>query len=519
MADINFEDIQPFVEGQGDSGLTARQKIKRNFESVRNFVKNKLPQLAEGEHDLSVSDDKGYVVIKVEGGDIKTKKFDSSKINQSINKTCYVSKNGSDSNTGTLESPFGTVTHALDCGYHNVIVRGGLYYETIDFSKADGEIKIISYPTEEVIFMLGEIFPQGTLYQNDIYYVTTSSPDVRNIFQYKVDDVDTYIDNDKRHPLQGKKVCRCDCQRLKKVNSIELLVDNSFCYVDGKVYYKTINPVNNSNFLFYGKNVSLINNTKQCDITLVGINVYGGKIETIDTQLFTAIDCSAKYGKRGFFNITSLAFKLIRCEAARVEVGSSSPTLGDGIGTTRNTFSGTIDHPVQTMEIIDCWSHDNWQDGYSSHYLSQVTIKGGVYEFNCYGGYGSSGAEDGGGIVPSLGSSDIVEGCIVQYNNINGVKYSTTNTVAYGNYGVAIFKDVISRYNKRHGFFINAPNVGIIEFINCQAYGNTLKGFYIKNAVHVRLSGCKVYGNGTDYTNESQAIIVNQSLNELNTNT
>ena len=79
MADINFEDIQPFVEGQGDSGLTARQKIKRNFESVRNFVKNKLPQLAEGEHDLSVSDEKGYVVIKVEGGDVKTKNFDSSK--------------------------------------------------------------------------------------------------------------------------------------------------------------------------------------------------------------------------------------------------------------------------------------------------------------------------------------------------------------------------------------------------------------------------------------------------------
>ncbi len=37
MADINFEDIQPFVEGQGDSGLTARQKIKRNFERVKSF--------------------------------------------------------------------------------------------------------------------------------------------------------------------------------------------------------------------------------------------------------------------------------------------------------------------------------------------------------------------------------------------------------------------------------------------------------------------------------------------------
>ena len=46
MADINFEDIQPFVEGQGDSGLTARQKIKRNFERVKSFLLRLVGQIS-----------------------------------------------------------------------------------------------------------------------------------------------------------------------------------------------------------------------------------------------------------------------------------------------------------------------------------------------------------------------------------------------------------------------------------------------------------------------------------------
>ena len=37
MADINFEDLQPFVEGQGDNGKTAREKINRNFQKLKGF--------------------------------------------------------------------------------------------------------------------------------------------------------------------------------------------------------------------------------------------------------------------------------------------------------------------------------------------------------------------------------------------------------------------------------------------------------------------------------------------------
>ena len=35
MAELEFEDILPFVEGEGDTGKTAREKIKRNFEKLK----------------------------------------------------------------------------------------------------------------------------------------------------------------------------------------------------------------------------------------------------------------------------------------------------------------------------------------------------------------------------------------------------------------------------------------------------------------------------------------------------
>ena len=35
MADIIFEEIQPYIEGQGDTGNTSRGKINRNFAKMR----------------------------------------------------------------------------------------------------------------------------------------------------------------------------------------------------------------------------------------------------------------------------------------------------------------------------------------------------------------------------------------------------------------------------------------------------------------------------------------------------
>ncbi len=38
MADIQFEHIDPWIDGQGDTGLTSRQKLRRNFEKIKAWM-------------------------------------------------------------------------------------------------------------------------------------------------------------------------------------------------------------------------------------------------------------------------------------------------------------------------------------------------------------------------------------------------------------------------------------------------------------------------------------------------
>lgn len=53
MADINFEDIQPFVEGQGDTGKTAREKINRNFAKVSEKLHDATSDITDLKENVS----------------------------------------------------------------------------------------------------------------------------------------------------------------------------------------------------------------------------------------------------------------------------------------------------------------------------------------------------------------------------------------------------------------------------------------------------------------------------------
>lgn len=77
MADINFEDIQPFVEGQGDSGLTARQKIKRNFERVKEVLLSMAQLSTIAKFDFAILDERGNAIVSFIQGHIVTRNFDS----------------------------------------------------------------------------------------------------------------------------------------------------------------------------------------------------------------------------------------------------------------------------------------------------------------------------------------------------------------------------------------------------------------------------------------------------------
>lgn len=46
MADIQFENIEPYVDGQGDTGLSSRQKWKRNFDKIKAWMDSVASSLA-----------------------------------------------------------------------------------------------------------------------------------------------------------------------------------------------------------------------------------------------------------------------------------------------------------------------------------------------------------------------------------------------------------------------------------------------------------------------------------------
>ncbi|MBR4331780.1 MAG: right-handed parallel beta-helix repeat-containing protein, partial [Clostridia bacterium] len=74
--------------------------------------------------DLDVTDSQGNVILRLKGGHIQTKNFNS---DQTVNDTCYVAPSGSDANAGTSSAPFATFQHAIDAGYKKIIAAPGEY--------------------------------------------------------------------------------------------------------------------------------------------------------------------------------------------------------------------------------------------------------------------------------------------------------------------------------------------------------------------------------------------------------
>ena len=77
MADIIFEEILPYIEGEGDTGKTSREKINRNFDKLKRV--GNFPELGDVDGcDLALSDGRGKAIAAFRNGHVKTKNFDSS---------------------------------------------------------------------------------------------------------------------------------------------------------------------------------------------------------------------------------------------------------------------------------------------------------------------------------------------------------------------------------------------------------------------------------------------------------
>ena len=402
------------------------------------------------------------------------------------NKPSYVSVDGSDNGDGSLENPFATVNEALISGSSNIYILPGIYEQTINLQYAQHcDVNISSYiPDGRVIFRdpIATISTTETLV--DGYTKVYSVPSDRVfgesniwIFQEGIPDETTLISESERHPLQRGYKYRCEDTKIDRCSSIALgealdEIENSNTYKwyydseASKIYFSRpskiteMNPLCgcSSNSLFY-------NGNRNISLNISGIESKYLTFDISKTANSVIKDCKAINSSRAgaFLYNQVLSCEFIRCEAARCFTGPN----GDGFNA-HGTNTGDIYSKQVTVSLIDCWSHDNNDDGYSDHERSEITIIGGLFEYNRKGG-----------VVPSYGSHCT---CYNVYSRFNYAGFYYTGTIEEaegGQYGQMYCHCCIAEGNN---------------------LGGTHAGFRVDGAYNsITLIGCKAIDNGTGY--------------------
>lgn len=423
----------------------------------------------------------------------------------------YVSPTGSDQNPGTLDFPFATVTHAISVS-NNVNVLKGTYIEQIDFSKAPGGIiEINNYnPTGVVEFkpsgyILGTSATATSGYENVKQMNVASMSNLDNntwIYQENVPDTETLIDNAERLPQQRGYEYRCDDTRIKKATSgtlsdalaeIEAATDYRWYYdADNAILYFSSPSTVSSSYPITRPvaDASLLKNViRPHVIHMHGIWTKYMPFNVSGASGIEIVDCKAAnvYGGGAFIYNQVDGGKFIRCEATRCVSGST----GDGFNGHSNT-AGNKHSKQTTIQLIDCWSHDNQDDGYSDHERSETEVHGGLFEYN-----GKAG------ITPSYGSHCCCYD-VISRHNCNGFLYTGEATQAEGGkYGQMLCINCIAVENTKTGttasfnagFAVESSN-NRMELYNCISINNAY-GYYVNTGAYAKIVNCYSSGDTT----------------------
>jgi hypothetical protein len=220
-----------------------------------------------------------------------------------------------------------------------------------------------------------------------------------------------------------------------------------------------------------------------------------------DVDGFTApevIDCKSMYSHDGFTYDASLGALFVRCEAVR----NQSNANGDGFnGHSSNT--GDIHSKQTTVTFIDCWSHDNQDDGYSDHERSETTIIGGLYEYNGKGG-----------ITPSYGSHCTCYN-VMSRKNYSGFYYAGSAVAEEGGKGgqlicydcIAVDNNI---ENPKSGYAVTGEGNSVI-LVNCRSIGHDF-GYNCTYNSKMTLIDCRSLNDKSVKTGSAYITIRNTEL-------
>lgn len=422
--------------------------------------------------------------------------------------------NGNDTNPGTTESAaLATFAAAFSkTGVDTTIILIGDTTERLNIKTKSNQrsVRLIGKRGLVNRIICGTKIDSGTLVAGttNVYQTPLSSfsaADHFQLFQHEVFDESTLIPDNERHPLQRGKTYRCDSTKITRVTSLDAVKTSegyTFFYdTDAQMLYVKIkegttlatNPV----YIPGGSGIS--GNDGSVAFEMVNIECWYGSISLRFCHGGRAIDCAAKYALSGgaWSWDAAIGVELIRCEAARAFSGSST---GDGFNAHSTTDGPALaKHTVATL--IDCWSHDNNDDGYSDHERCETTIIGGLFEYNVKAG-----------LTPAYGCHDTIYNAYCRKQVNNGIALVGSATAEEGGRGSQIFVIGCICENNKNNFYVSGDKSGKDEnfgkFVNCISLNGTQYGYLCGANARIELNNCTDSGSPTA---KSGNIVVNNA--------
>lgn len=421
--------------------------------------------------------------------------------------------NGDDTNPGTTEgAALATFAAAFSkTGVDTTIILIGDTTERLNIKTKSNQrsVRLIGKRGLVNRIICGTKIDSGTLVAGttNVYQTPLSSFSTVarfQLFQHEVFDESTLIPDNERHPLQRGKTYRCDSTKITRVTSLDAVKTSegyTFFYdTHAQMLYVKIKEGTTlaANPVYIPGGSGIFGNDGSVAFEMVNIECWYGSILLRSCHGGRAIDCAAKYalGDGAWSWDAAIGVELIRCEAARA-LGDS--TTGDGF----NAHSTTTDpalakHTVATM--IDCWGHDNNENGYSDHERCETTIIGGLFEYNVRGG-----------ITTAYGGHDTIYNAYCRKHVDNGIALVKSAKAEEGGRGSQIFAIGCICENNKVNYYVSGDKSGTDEnfgkFVNCVSL-NAHYGYFCGTNARIELNNCTDSGSSTA---KSGNVIVNNA--------
>lgn len=421
--------------------------------------------------------------------------------------------NGDDTNPGTTEgAALATFAAAFSkTGVDTTIILIGDTTERLNIKTKSNQrsVRLIGKRGLVNRIICGTKIDSGTLVAGttNVYQTPLSSFSTVarfQLFQHEVFDESTLIPDNERHPLQRGKTYRCDSTKITRVGSLDAVKTSegyTFFYdTDAQMLYVKIKEGTTlaANPVYIPGGSGIFGNDGSVAFEMVNIECWYGSILLRSCHGGRAIDCAAKYalGDGAWSWDAAIGVELIRCEAARA---LSSSTTGNGFNANSTTTDPALaKHTVATM--IDCWGHDNNENGYSDHERCETTIIGGLFEYNVRGG-----------ITTAYGGHDTIYNAYCRKQTDNGIALVRSAKAEEGGRGSQIFAIGCICENNKVNYYVSGDKSGTDEnfgkFVNCVSL-NAHYGYFCGTNSRIELNNCTDSGSSTA---KSGNVIVNNA--------